>query len=295
MWKGRNSSARGARTRSPCRSRISPLSKLHRYLRRIKYGGPLSASRQTLHNLHRAHLLAIPFENLDVQQRVRRPFELDAVFEKIVGEQRGGWCYEMNGLFGWALREIGFQLDFVAGAVGRDKNGDRALMNHLAIVVRLDRPYLADVGFGNGMLNPAPLQEGSFNDGRFDFRLARHGDWWRFHNHAHNGTTYDFKDEPRDYADFEHKARMLATTAESPFVQNLVVSRLTEEGMITLTNAALAIYDPREMREESAPNAAALERILKEHFGLHVDGIEALWQRVASQHKTWLRRRIRGF
>ena len=274
---------------------IGNASKLHRYLRRINYGGPLSPTRPTLHNLHRAHLLAIPFENLDVQMRVRRPFDLDAVFEKIVDGNRGGWCYEMNGLFGWVLRELGFNVDFVAAAVEREKRGDPSLMNHLALLVHLDQTYLADVGFGNGMLNPTPLREGPFGDGRFQFRLSRHGDCWRFHNHPQNGATYDFTEARYEYGDFEHKARLLATTAESPFVQHLVVTKLTEDGMITLTNAALAIYSPNEMREESAPNARELARILDEHFGLSVDGIDALWHRVASQHRTWLRKRMRGF
>jgi N-hydroxyarylamine O-acetyltransferase len=226
---------------------------------------------------------------------VRRAFSLETVFDKIVDEQRGGWCYEMNGLFGWALRELGFAVDFVAGAVNRQKNGDAAVMNHLVLIVHLDRPFLADVGFGNGMLTPAPLQEGTFNDSRFDFRLTREGDWWRFHNHRHNGSTYDFTEEPRAYEEFESKARMLATTAESPFVQNLVVAKLTDDGMVTLTNAALQKQTASEMTEQSAPNAEALAHILKEHFDLETDQMHALWPRVASQHKTWLKKRIRGF
>jgi N-hydroxyarylamine O-acetyltransferase len=226
---------------------------------------------------------------------VRRPFEIDAAFEKIVEGGRGGWCYEMNGLFGWVLRELGFQVDFVAAAVDRDRRGNAASMNHLALVVRLDKPFLADVGFGNGMLGPTPLIEGPFNDGRFGFRLTKSGDWWRFHNHRHNGATYDFTEEARDYAAFEHTARMLATTAESPFVQNLVVSRLTEDGMMSITNAAFSVFSSTGMCEESAPNARELARLLDEHFGLRVDNAEGLWLRVASQHKVWLRKRMRGF
>lgn len=230
-----------------------------------------------------------------MQLRVRRPFDLESVFTKIVDEERGGWCFEMNGLFAAVLRELGFDVDLVAGAVNREKNGDAAPMNHVALLVHLDQTYLADVGFGNGMLAPAPLREGPFHDGRFEFRLSKRGEWWRFHNHRHNGQTYDFTEEPRRYEAFEHTARLLATTAESPFVQNLVVSKLTEDGMVMLTNAALAIHGATEMLERSAPNAGELEAILREHFGLRIDSIEPLWQRVSSQHKTWLRKRLRGF
>lgn len=252
-------------------------------------------SRQTLQALHRAHLLAVPFENLDVQLATRRPFSVDAAFDKIVGERRGGWCYEMNGLFAWVLRELGFRVDMVAGAAGRDRHGDSSRLNHLALIVHLDRPYLADVGFGNGMLLAAPLCEGSFGDGRFEFRLTKHGEWWRFHNQPYSGSTYDFTEEPYTFDDFEARARMLATTAESPFVQNLVVAKLTEAGMMTLTNAVLMRYDGLELAEERAPSAIELARILKEHFGLACERTEALWQRVSSQQKAWLRRKLRGF
>lgn len=267
--------------------------KIHKYLRRIGYGGPLSPTRQTLHNLHRAHLLTIPFENIDVQTRVRPTLDIDAIFEKIVEGGRGGWCYEMNGLFAWALRELGFTVDLAGAAVGRVR--EKSLMNHLALIVRLDQPYLADVGFGNGMLVPTPLRVGKFNDGRFDFRLTHEGDWWRFHNHRHNGSTYDFTERAYDYSAFEHKARMLATTAESPFVQNLVVARLTEDGMVFLTNAALQRFSGTEIAEETAPNARELARILHDYFDLDVENIEALWNRVASQQRNATKRKLRGY
>jgi len=269
--------------------------KLHRYLQRIGYGGPLSPTRQTLHNLHRAHLLAIPFENLDIQLGERRPFSIDAAFEKIVVDRRGGWCYEMNGLFAWVLRELGFRVDLAGAAVNRIKNGERAHMNHLALIVHAERPYLADVGFGNGTLTPMPLAEGTYNDGRFDFRITKHGDWWRFHNHKHNGQSYDFTEHAYDYAAFEPKARLLATTAESPFVQNLVVGKLTEDGLTTLTNAALHVYRGTSIAEETAPNSTELARILGDVFELQVDRIEALWNRVASQQRTSTKRKLRGF
>jgi N-hydroxyarylamine O-acetyltransferase len=245
-----------------------------------------------LHNLHRAHLLAIPFENIDVQIRHRRPFTMEAAYEKIVKERRGGWCYEMNGLFALILRELGFRFDLVAGAVGRDKYGDASLMNHLAILVHLERTYLADVGFA-GTLTPLPLCAGQHNDGRMNFALSQHGDWWRFH--SPDGISFDFTTAPRQFKDFEHKARLLATTAESFFVQNLIVAQLTEEGQRTLTNARFKAQSATEILEETAPTADELGRILDEEFGLQIEPIAPLWQRVAAQHKTATRKKLRGF
>jgi N-hydroxyarylamine O-acetyltransferase len=269
--------------------------KLHRYLRRIKYGGPLSPTRQTLHNLHRAHLLAIPFENIDVQLGLVPSLEPDAIFEKLIVRERGGWCFEHNLLFAWVVKQIGLRVDLIGATVNRSRHVEGAPINHLALLVHLDEPYLADVGFGNGFLIPTPLREGTFNDGRFDFKLTCHGNYWRFYNHRENGATYDFTGETADLATIDAANRSLATTSESPFVQTLVCAQLTEDGMTTLTNAALRAYSPAHMNEESASSHESFERILREHFSLTIDRSEALWTRVADQHKRWLRKRIRGF
>ncbi|HTU69213.1 MAG TPA: arylamine N-acetyltransferase [Candidatus Baltobacteraceae bacterium] len=269
--------------------------KLHRYLRRIRYGGPLSPTRTTLHNLHRAHLLAIPFENIDVQLGLVPPIEHDAIFEKIVLRERGGWCFEHNLLFAWVLRQIGLRVDVIGATVGRTKPVEGTPINHVALFVHLDEPYLADVGFGNGFLNPTPLQEGTFNDGRFDFKLTNHGKFWRFYNHRENGATYDFSGDNAGAETIEAANRSLATTSESPFVQTLVCAQLREDGMVTLTNAALRIFSPKQMNEESASSHESFTRILREYFALKIDRSEALWTRVADQHKRWLRKKIRGF
>ena len=269
--------------------------KLHRYLRRIEYGGPLSPTRQTLRNLHRAHLLAIPFENIDVQLGTVPSLEHDAIFEKLVVRERGGWCFEHNLLFAWVLKQIGLRVDLLGATVNRSRHVEGAQINHLALLVHLDEPYLADVGFGNGFLTPTPLREGPFNDGRFDFKLTCHGNYWRFYNHRENGATYDFTGEPVHMETLEAANRSLATTSESPFVQTLVCARLTEAGMVTLTNAALRIFSPERMNEESASSRESFVRMLREHFALEIEQNEALWTRVADQHKRWLRKRIRGF
>jgi N-hydroxyarylamine O-acetyltransferase len=267
--------------------------KLHRYLRRIGYSGPLSPTRQTLHNLHRHHLLAIPFENIDVQLGLVPSLEHDAIFEKIVKRGRGGWCFEMNLLFAWVLRQVGMRVDLIGATVG--KRVENAPIGHLALLVHLDQPYLADVGFGNGFLTPAPLKEGAFNDGRFDFKLTCHASYWRFYNHRENGATYDFTGEPVSMDAIETANRRLATTAESPFVQTLVCSRLTERGMVTLTNAGLRIFSPDGIVEETASSLQAFTQKLDEHFALAIERSEALWTRVSDQHKRWLKKRLRGF
>ena len=267
---------------------------LHRYLRRINYGGPLDVSRATLHQLHRAHLLAISYENLDVQAGRRIDLDPQAAYEKIVERGRGGWCYEMNGLFAWALRELGFEVDLVAAGVGARERPENAF-NHLALIVRLDRPFLADVGFGNGFLTPPPLVEGPTNDGRFHFRLERLGKGWRFYNHSGTSDTYDFTETPCAIGAFSAKNAWLQRTPESPFVENLVCHRFTDEGIVTLRGAVLTTVTPSGIAETIAQSASDLGTMLQSRFELVPDDLTALWERVAERHRAWVRRRLRGF
>src|SRR5215207_7769491 len=93
------------------------------YLQRISYNGPLDVSAATLEALHLAHLLAVPFENLDVWRKRQIVLDEMALFEKIVARRRGGFCYELNGLFGTLLRELGFGVTLLAAGVARADGG----------------------------------------------------------------------------------------------------------------------------------------------------------------------------
>src|SRR5512135_3562244 len=88
------------------------------YLDRINYKGTVEPTPSTLRSLHRAHMLAVPFENLDIVP-LHREIHLDepALWEKIVLRRRGGFCYELNGLFAWLLRHCGFDVTYLNGRV----------------------------------------------------------------------------------------------------------------------------------------------------------------------------------
>jgi N-hydroxyarylamine O-acetyltransferase len=127
------------------------------YLQRIGYTRPVRADLDTLRGIHRAHQLAVPFDNLDVQLRLPVAMDLEACFDKIVRRRRGGWCYELNGVMGWALTQIGYRVTRLSAGVMREHQGDAQLGNHLCLLVELDAPYLVDVGFGGSLLEPLPM------------------------------------------------------------------------------------------------------------------------------------------
>ena len=133
---------------------------LDAYLERIGYEGEPRIDLDTLRAIHRAHLLAIPYETLDVSLGRGASRDPDVIFDKLVTRRRGGWCYEMCGLLGMALDEIGFDVTPLAGGVERVVRGDSAVGNHLVLLVTLDEPYLCDVGFGDGLLEPIELRAG---------------------------------------------------------------------------------------------------------------------------------------
>ncbi len=141
---------------------MTPLSprELAAYCDRIGYGGPLRPDLATLDGLHRAHALAIPFENLDVQLGTPPTMDPDAAFAKLVTARRGGWCYEHNGLFARALTALGFDVTRMSGGVMRSAMGDTTLGSHLCLRVDIDgTAYLTDVGFGGTLLAPLELRQ----------------------------------------------------------------------------------------------------------------------------------------
>ena len=130
------------------------------YLRRIGHRGSAAPVAATLRALHLAHLRTVPFENLDVW--LGRPIQLEegALFDKIVRRRRGGFCYELNGLFAVLLRALGFEVSLLAARFPREAGHAAPDLDHLALLVRVpgeEGSWLADVGAGRGSF-AAPLR-----------------------------------------------------------------------------------------------------------------------------------------
>ena len=189
---------------------------LAEYLERIGHGWNVRPDLETLRSLHRAHLEAIPFEALDVQLGRQPSLEPDAIFDKLVGQRRGGWCYEMNGLFGRALERIGFEVVRVSCGVMRHVGGEERMGTHLALLVRLGgEDWLADVGFGSSLVEPIPLAGARHDHRPFEVGLARTDDGhWRFSEYASGEPfSFDFRAE---------QAVHLVAPAAAPLLHELV-------------------------------------------------------------------------
>lgn len=260
------------------------------YLDRIGYAGSREPTLDTLKRIHRAHLLAIPYENLDLH--LGRTLSLDEalIFDKLVTRRRGGWCYEMNGLLAWALGALGYSVTRLASAVNRQEGGANADRNHLILRVDLDEPYLLDVGFGNGLLEPIPLRPGVYEQDRYTYRLEREGDLWQFHNQQHGGPGFEFTLEPRSMDDFAERCHYLQTSPESGFVRTTVCHRFIPDGIVTLRGAVLTRVTADGTDSATVDSEAEYTRLLRDTFGLDLPDheIATLWHKVWTRHQEWL-------
>jgi N-hydroxyarylamine O-acetyltransferase len=258
------------------------------YLARIGYDGPINLDLTTLAALHRAHLQAIPYENLNIHLGRELSLDQGRIFHKLVEQRRGGWCFEMNGLFAWALRQIGFDVQLLSSAVGRQGSDDEAEGNHLILLATLDRPYLADVGFGNGIFEPLPLEAGEHQQGWMRFKLAREGERWFYENTSNGGPGFDFTLEPRELGYFARQCHTLQTSPDSGFVKNTVSFRFTPQGFVNLRGAVFNTTSGGEVTTRTIVDAQDYATTLTEEFGLDIPEAPALWEAVYRRHLAWL-------
>ena len=246
---------------------------LDAYLGRIGYAGDPRADAATLRAMQQAHLLHVPFENLDVHWG--RPIALDehAFHRKIVVERRGGFCYELNGLFAWALRELGFKVSLLAANVYRADGGLGGDFGHLALRVDLDRAWLADVGFGDAFREPLALDERG-PQAQIDrvYRLRDDGDVRVVEARFPSGDwlpRYRFRDVPHPLSAFAAACDMHQTSADSPFTQNRICTLAHAEGRTTLWNLRLIETDLRGGKTERPLSGwTEFHALARERFGI---------------------------
>lgn len=259
---------------------------LDAYFARIAYTGAARPTFETLDGVMRAHAAAVPFENIDVQLGRPTSRALPDIFAKLVLGRRGGWCYEQNGLLGWALGEIGFAVTPLAGGVMRAAAGDAVLGNHLTLLVALDTPYLVDVGFGGSLAAPIRLAAGAHRHVPYDLSLARLDDgYWRYEERVDGKPfSFDFLDAPADQALLDAHHARLQVAPDSPFVLNLVAQRRLGNRHLSLRGRVLTEFARQGRRETLVADADALVETLATRFALDVPEIASHWPAIQDRH-----------
>ena len=266
---------------------MPPSLDLDAYFARIGYDGAPRVDERTLWELHAAHITAIPYETLDIQLGQEKILDEQAMFEKIVGRRRGGWCYEMNGLLSAALRQIGFEVDRLGGAVARHLIGDETIGNHMVLVVHLDgHEIVADAGLGDGPLFPFPLEERAWDEDGFAFQLAPADDgWWRFTNHEHGlAPAFDFTTEARDLEWYRPQATKLQTDPNSIFAQLAMTIRRDRDGIRVLRDLTYLEIEGKSKTERRITERDDYVRTLKALIDFDLGGdVDRLFERVSER------------
>jgi N-hydroxyarylamine O-acetyltransferase len=245
------------------------------YLERIGHDGSREPTLETLRALHRAHLFTVPFENLDIH--AGRSIRLDraAFFQKIVRERRGGFCYELNGLFGEMLGALGFEVTLLSARVARPDGGFGPEFDHMLLLVNLGRRWIADVGFGRCFEEPLALDDPAEQeaDGTL-YRAVAGGDGWRLESRAPGGEPtpeHTFSLLPRALEEFAGMCEYHQTSPESNFTRKAVCSMpLARGGRITLSGRTLQVTVGGARQETPLEDDRAVAAALQEHFGIRM-------------------------
>lgn len=242
------------------------------YLERINYRGPLHPSAETLRRLQVAHLLTVPFENLSIHAGEPIVLDDEALFDKIVVRRRGGFCYELNGLFSTLLRALGFDVARLSAGVMMPERGFGPEFDHMTLMVNLNERWLVDVGFGDSFREPLLLDEGGEQmQGDRAYRVDRQDDRYILWERGRDGewaARYRFSLTPyNDYEDYAEMCRYHQTSPQSSFTQGAVCSRATPNGRVTVSRMRLITTLNGTKQQQALEDEASRSEALRTHFG----------------------------
>jgi N-hydroxyarylamine O-acetyltransferase len=254
------------------------------YLRRIGWEGGTEPTLETLVGLHRAHLAAIPFENTDLLIGRAVAVDLDSVQAKLVERRRGGYCYEHGTLLAAVLERLGYPVERTLGRIGGHQPNPRP-RTHMTVRVTVgDGVWLADTGFGSGLLEPLSFDVcGPQRQGGWTFELVRTAsagptgtDAWELRELVEGewATHYGLdrvRQHPNDVMLSNHYT---STFPRSPFVNRLVVARKEDKALHRLTDRVYTVTSPDGPPEERTLDDTELADLLAGLFRVPLDAEE---------------------
>jgi N-hydroxyarylamine O-acetyltransferase len=223
---------------------------------------------------------SVPFENLDIG--LKRPIRLteEGLWDKIVVRRRGGFCYELNGLFAELLKQIGFDVTYLNGRVFNHREGQLGInFDHLALLVGVPGQsgrWLADVGFGDSFNEPLRFEErGEQVQGLRSYRLEQTQDGFITWQKNYDGSWerhYFFDLDPHQFPE-EYVAGCLyhQTSPRSSFTRGSIISRATPTGRVSLEDGWLILTENGQRSRRPLENKAEYQKLLKEYFDITLD------------------------
>jgi len=244
------------------------------YLERIGYNGTIDNSLATLTELQKCHVYTVPYENLDIINRVPLSLDISDLFDKIVTRRRGGYCFELNALFGWLLVELGFTVTNYFARFWRDETSTPPKRRHHILQVHAEgKPYLCDVGVGGiAPRKPILMAENIVHeqaneayqlerDSYFGWVLLerKKGEWSRL---------YTFTEEPQLLQDFIMTSYWCEHAPDSIFVTTPMAAIRTDTGRNTIAGEEFRIFTAEGVRAFTPATQEEYTEALREYFGI---------------------------
>ncbi|MEH6938652.1 arylamine N-acetyltransferase [Bacillus sp. JJ664] len=220
---------------------------IERYFEHIGIKKPISISFEALKEIHKYHLLTVPFENLDIINGEPLSMEPSFIMNKIIHHNRGGICFETNTLLATILLELGFDVQKVSAKFWNDEKQEwNPDFSHLALIVTIEgNMYLADVGVGGGFLEPILLEHNhEYSDSNGAYRVINITETTYILQKLEELIWKDLlfiSTESKQIHQFEEQFLYYQTSNETIFTKNKIVNRLTKDGRITLSDHQLKI------------------------------------------------------
>lgn len=245
------------------------------YLDRIGIREIKTPSFEFLSELQQKHMQSIPFEDLDIPDGDNIILDIERIYGKVIKKKRGGFCYELNGLFYSLLKMLGFDPVMIEARVynaGKKELGPH--FDHMAVLVRLENTYLTDVGFGDSFRTPIVFPGGSASDVSGNYKLQtmpgqvhrlmklNEGEWI---------LQYEFSERPRRLEDFTEMCDYQQFNPESHFRQRNICTIATEDGRITLSENSLTITTGSAKEKTAVNNQMEFHNLLNKYFGIKLE------------------------
>jgi len=223
------------------------------------------------------HLISIPFENLDIDRKVEIRLDEKHLYKKIVVQGRGGFCFELNGLFAFLLKALGFSVTLASARVFKSDNYEYGPeFDHLILLVDLNGRYLVDVGFGELFRGPLSLPNDRSEDVSGEYRLFRSKETQNYYiaqKHVQNvwQPQYRFTEIPRKLSDFHDMCVYHQTSPDSHFTQKTICTFATKSGRKTLTDSELIVTTEKEKKNVKVSSREDFHLVLNEHFQIKLE------------------------
>jgi N-hydroxyarylamine O-acetyltransferase len=244
------------------------------YLKRINVITEVKPDLKTLKLLHQNHLLNIPFENLDIHSGRKIILEKDRLLNKIVNEERGGFCYELNGAFYELLISIGFKVKRISAGVANKDGVFGPGFDHMALIVILDdEEWLADVGFGDSFVLPLKFTMDEVQKDVWDFFkiiIAEEENYFILLSSVDGKDfipQYKFSLKPRELKEYQQMCDYHQASPKSHFTQKVICSKATETGRISLSDLKLIITE-NGVKSEKEINEKEFNQLLQMEFNM---------------------------